>query len=198
MTPRTEEAEVTSVSVTRLADAAADPVRVVDGGGGNGHHEIDVGGEARHREIALDTAAHVEHLRVDDAAGPRRRRWRNRRCSAVVASGPLSRNLASEDWSKSPTASRTARCSAPRTETSSGPVRVGIARLDAVGREPVRALPSRDDAEDGAAGSQAIVQRRAAHAARRLGLTEGPVHRVEQSHHLRGALVQVAGVAWKA
>src|SRR5882672_11211751 len=75
------------------------------------------------------------------------------------------------------------------------PVRVDVAWLDAVRGEPVRALPARDDTEDGAAPGEAIVHRRAAHTARGLRLAEGPVHRVEEADDLRRALAQVGGVA---
>ncbi|MCY1242205.1 hypothetical protein D9M72_551530 [compost metagenome] len=60
--------------------------------------------------------------------------------------------------------------------------------------EPVGTLPSRDFAEDGAAGLQMLMQRRAAHAAGRCHLAIGEVIGIEQTERLGDAIFEIGAV----
>ena len=74
-------------------------------------------------------------------------------------------------------------------------VRVLVARLDALGGVPVRALPAGHLAEARAARREPVVERRAADASRGLHLPERPVHLVQQPQGLGRPLVEVPAVA---
>src|SRR5262249_2726295 len=61
--------------------------------------------------------------------------------------------------------------------------------------EPVRTLPSGRVAEARARRRDTLVQRRGPRAACRLGLSMGPVHRIQETKALDGAVMQVSAIA---
>ena len=179
----------------RVAEVPADPGGIVGGGRGCRHDEVRVFGKAGHRQIALDAAARVQHGGVDDPTG---------RDIDVVGAEPLQHGRRVRSF-QAELGERGLVEEADRL--AHGPVLLGragepvlpaeavpIDRLHAGRGVPVRALPAHDRAEARAARGQAIVERAAPHAARGLGLAEGPVHGVEHAHHLHRAIAEIPGV----
>ena len=173
-----------------------EPVEVPHFACGGGDDQEAVFGQARHREIRLDAAALVQPLCVDDAAGlhidlvgadpaehPGRvpalqAELRERRLVEqphVLAHGPMLGGRV--------------------VEPVLAPVAVLVARGHALRRVPVRPLPAREFPVAGAGRRQAVVQRRPAHAPRRLELAIRVVHGVEKTQTLGGPFAQVLAVA---
>ena len=152
-------------------------------------------GEPRDGEVGLDAAAIVEPLRVDDAAH-RHIHLAGREAVEHRTGVPALDEVLGEAGlvEERDIVAHRAALGARVLEPVLAAVGVFVLRLDAGWREPVRALPARGLAHAGARGDQAVVQRRAARAARRPVLVVRPVHRVEQPQRLDRAVAQVAAV----
>ena len=167
-----------------------------------GHDQQERGlREARDRQVALDAAALVQHLGVDDAARrARRRRWRRSAAAPPPRRGPRRGSCRRRSCRRArrrcgPPCARRAGC-----RTSSAASRHSGSRAPGPSRrEPVGALPARHLAEHGAARLEVLVQRRAADAARRRRLAIGEVVGIEQAERLGYArLADSGGCAGRA
>ena len=120
------------------------------------------------------------------------------RCSSSRAPRPCTRKCANEVWSNSSQPSRVAACSsALRSNHKSATETVWLLRAPPRLPQTSWRAPSRRPRQNSTLRSETIMQRGAAHAARRGGAAMRPVQAVEQTNGLGGAIVQVPGIALK-
>ena len=169
-------------------DVRPDPGEIVRREAGAGGDVKPVGGQPRHRQVAFDAAIRVQHLGVDQPA---------RRPVDIVGADPGQRGLGvpaldHELGERALIEQADAFAHGPvfladRGEPVLPAEAVFVARLDAVGREPVRPLPAELLAEAGAARFEPVVQRRAAQRAAACMFLGRPGDGVMLGVHFHGA-----------
>ena len=161
------------------------------------HDEEESGfGKPRDGQVALDAAARVEHLRVDDLSGRDVHVVGAQSLQESQCVAALNPDLAEGGHVEHADAGAHGHVLVASIVEPVLPLpAIAVLALLPFAGEPVGALPAGRLAEDGATRLQVLVQRRAPHATGSCRLAVGEMVGIEQAERLDGAVVEIGPVA---